>query len=155
MQKSFLSRPLWTIHRPVLSNLSIHPPVHGFLSWLLCRAGEKNKYLSLSFFSISLSLTHTHSITVFISIFKFKKQKYNNNKIEKKRNVTLPDLTWVLFNDMRWLGFIFSFVFRSIFRTIMGCLFTCFRVRDNKRNLPKTAAAAVAVSSRHNKANVT
>ncbi|CAK8565472.1 unnamed protein product [Lathyrus sativus] len=54
---------------------------------------------------------------------------------------------------MRWLVFIFSFVFRSIFRTIMGCLFTCFRVRDNKRNLPKTSDTAVAVPSRHNKAN--
>ncbi|KAL5077648.1 hypothetical protein RYX36_016632 [Vicia faba] len=58
---------------------------------------------------------------------------------------------------MRWLGFIFTFVsvFRSIFPTIMGCLFTCFRVRDNnKRHLPKTSAAtAVAVASRHNKAN--
>ncbi|XP_058788273.1 protein JASON-like [Vicia villosa] len=57
---------------------------------------------------------------------------------------------------MRWLGFIFTFVFRSIFPTIMGCLFTCFRVRDNsKRRLPKTtaASAAVDVASRHNKAN--
>ncbi|KAL5052652.1 hypothetical protein RYX36_033334 [Vicia faba] len=37
----------------------------------------------------------------------------------------------------------------------MGCLFTCFRVRDNnKRHLPKTSAAtAVDVASRHNKAN--
>lgn len=36
----------------------------------------------------------------------------------------------------------------------MGCLFTCFRVRDNKRHHAKSAAASAAVPSRHhNKAN--
>jgi hypothetical protein len=40
----------------------------------------------------------------------------------------------------------------------MGCLFTCFRIRDNnnKRHLGKTTAATTtaAVPSRHNKRNV-